>query len=147
MSLVILSISTTITLSTSLGKSKVGEVVAATLGGLLSMPVVNNLENILKSKSDDPEERQKAKLTADNLKKILKPISTKNIVLSGVIAGLCTSISYIIFNTHKESFKSGLITVAATAIGGGVGAALSRTISTKLENVDTEQPNIPGQSI
>ncbi len=145
MSLVIFSISTTITLSTSLGKSKVGEVVAATLGGLLSMPVVNNLENILKSKSDDPEERQKAKLTADNLKKILKPISTKDIVLSGVIAGLYTSILNVIVN--KESFKSGLITVTAAAIGGGVGAALSRTISTKLENVDTEQPNIPGQSI
>lgn len=145
MSLVIFSISTTITLSTSLGKSKVGEVVAATLGELLSMPVVNNLENILKSKSDDPEERQKAKLTADNLKKILKPISTKDIVLSGVIAGLYTSILNVIVN--KESFKSGLITVTAAAIGGGVGAALSRTISTKLENVDTEQPNIPGQSI
>lgn len=37
MSLVIFLISTTITLNTSLGKSKVGEIVAVTLGGLLSI--------------------------------------------------------------------------------------------------------------
>ncbi|WP_410543805.1 hypothetical protein [Wolbachia pipientis] len=147
MSLVILLISTTIISKTSLGKSKVGAVVAATLGGLLSMPVVNNLEHIVESMSDNSEARQKSALIADNLKKVCKSISTKNIVLSGVIAGLCTSISYIILNTHIESFKSDLITVAAAAIGGGAGAALSRTVFTKLEDVDTEQPNIPEQSI
>ncbi|QCB63354.1 hypothetical protein EJB00_01280 [Wolbachia endosymbiont of Drosophila mauritiana] len=137
----------TITSKTSLGKSKVGEVVAVTLGGLLSMPVVNNLEHIVESMSDNSEAREKLATTADNFKKVCKSISTKNIVLSGVIAGLYTSISYIILNIHKESFKSGLITVAAAAIGGGAGAALSRTVFTKLEDVDTEQPNIPRQSI
>ncbi len=147
MSSVILSISTAITLKTRLGESKIGTIVTATLVGLLSMPAVNYSSEILETMSDNSEARQKLAPIADNLKKVCRSISTKNIVLSGVIAGLCTSISYIIFNTHKESLKSGLITLAATAIGGGAGAALSRTVFTKLEDVDTEQPNIPGQSI
>lgn len=77
MSLVILLISTTIISKTSLGKSKVGAVVAATLGGLLSMPVVNNLEHIVESMSDNSEARQKSALIADNLKKYASQLVQK----------------------------------------------------------------------
>lgn len=51
-----------------------------------------------------------------------------------------------------ESLRSGLMTTTAAAIGAGAGVALSaalirRAISTNLEDVATEQPNIQGQNI
>ncbi|MBR9983552.1 MAG: J domain-containing protein [Wolbachia endosymbiont of Homalodisca vitripennis] len=115
MSSVMCSMTTAINLKTRLGESKIGTIVTATLVGLLSMPAVNYSSEILETMSDNSEARQKLAPIADNLKKVCRSISTKNIVLSGVIAGLYTSILNVIVN--KESFKSGLITVTAAAIG------------------------------
>ncbi|MFT4314232.1 MAG: hypothetical protein AB3P11_03950 [Wolbachia pipientis] len=144
----------------------VGTILGATLGGLLSVPIIfivpasiasarinRNLEHRVSTREvaqrflDSTSESRigltaalGAGLTAAFLRVGLTPLTFRGgVTLSGVNM------------EFGESLRSGLIAAAGAGIGAALSTALARRmfapISTNLESVATEQPNIQGQSI
>lgn len=131
----------------------------ATLGGLLSVPMwvipMGIMTPIIQSVLENSECRPR------HIMQSTVEYSTANtssiIGLSAALdVGITAFISIVRTNMEfGESLRSGLMTKTATAIGICAGAALSTAlmrrafapISTNLESVATEQPNIQEQSI
>ncbi|WP_341812464.1 hypothetical protein [Wolbachia endosymbiont (group A) of Conops quadrifasciatus] len=136
------------------GESEVGEIVGATFGGLLSMPIMVMLPAALASIFVRGEHITSREVTQELIRPMSEPMAGLSAALAGGTIMLFRSIVGSIAGTNMEfgeSLRSGLI----AATGAGIGAALStalvrRTfapVSTNLENVATEQPNIQGQNI
>lgn len=138
-------------LGVNLGKSKVSEIIGTTLGGLLSMPIMvmlpASIAVALKNRNSGLREVVQYSLDATS-----KPSRI------GLVAALGAGAMMLINNitsssteTNMELLGPGFIAVTGAGIGAALSTALARRmfapISTNLESVATEQPNIQEQSI
>lgn len=140
-------------LGANLGESEVGEIIGATLGGLLSMPITVMLPAALASIFVRGGHITSRKVTQE----IIRPMSEPMAGLSAALGAGTTMLLSSIAETNMgfgESLRSSLI----AATGAGIGAALSlafirrafanrSVVPANLENVATEQPNMQGQNI
>ncbi|WP_264684803.1 MULTISPECIES: hypothetical protein [unclassified Wolbachia] len=138
-------------LGVNLGKSKVSEIIGATLGGLLSMPIMVMLPASIAValKNSNSELREVVQYSLD---------ATSKPSRIGLVAALGAGAMMLINNitsssteTNMELLGPGFIAATGAGIGAALSTALARrmfaTISTNLESTTIEQTNIQGQSI
>ncbi|WP_419247313.1 hypothetical protein ACJZL1_01105 [Wolbachia endosymbiont of Rhagoletis indifferens] len=136
---------------TRLGESEVGNIVTATLGGLLSIPYLVLSRQLRYSDSMDiTTSREIAQRLVHS---ISEPMAGLSAALAGgmVILGFSITRRAIGINVgFQESLRSGLIAAAGAGIGAALSTALVRRalapVSTNLEDVATEQPNMQEQN-
>ncbi|WP_419214775.1 hypothetical protein [Wolbachia endosymbiont of Rhagoletis cingulata] len=138
-------------LGVNLGKSKVSEIIGTTLGGLLSMPIMvmlpASIAVALKNRNSGLREVVQYSLDATS-----KPSRIGSVAALGAGAMmLINNITSSSTETNMELLGPGFIAVTGAGIGAALSTALARRmfapISTNLESVATEQPNIQEQSI
>ncbi|BDG75563.1 hypothetical protein wHmcTK_01800 [Wolbachia pipientis] len=140
-----------VNLGVNLGKSKVSEIIGATLGGLLSMPIMVMLPASIAValKNSNSELREVVQYSLD---------ATSKPSRIGLVAALGAGAMMLINNitsssteTNMELLGPGFIAATGAGIGAALSTALARrmfaTISTNLESTTIEQTNIQGQSI
>ncbi len=140
-----------VNLGVNLGKSKVSEIIGATLGGLLSMPIMAMLPASIAValKNSNSELREVVQYSLD---------ATSKPSRIGLVAALGAGAMMLINNitsssteTNMELLGPGFIAATGAGIGAALSTALARrmfaTISTNLESTTIEQTNIQGQSI
>ncbi|BET32443.1 MULTISPECIES: hypothetical protein [Wolbachia] len=140
-----------VNLGVNLGKSKVSEIIGATLGGLLSMPIMVMLPASIAValKNSNSELREVVQYSLD---------ATSKPSRIGLVAALGAGAMMLINNitsssteTNMELLGPGFIAATGAGIGATLSTALARrmfaTISTNLESTTIEQTNIQGQSI
>ncbi|QEK90269.1 hypothetical protein [Wolbachia endosymbiont of Chrysomya megacephala] len=138
-------------LGVNLGKSKASEIIGATLGGLLSMPIMVMLPASIAValKNSNSELREVVQYSLD---------ATSKPSRIGLVAALGAGAMMLINNitsssteTNMELLGPGFIAATGAGIGAALSTALARrmfaTISTNLESTTIEQTNIQGQSI
>ncbi|BET36154.1 hypothetical protein wNi1_01110 [Wolbachia pipientis] len=140
-----------VNLGVNLGKSKASEIIGATLGGLLSMPIMVMLPASIAValKNSNSELREVVQYSLD---------ATSKPSRIGLVAALGAGAMMLINNitsssteTNMELLGPGFIAATGAGIGAALSTALARrmfaTISTNLESTTIEQTNIQGQSI
>lgn len=139
-------------LGANLGESEVGEIIGATLGGLLSMPITVMLPAALASIFVRGGHITSREVTQEIIRPMSEPMAGLSVALGAGTTMLLSSIAETNMG-FGESLRSGLMATIAAAVVAGVGAALSTAlvrraiapVSTNLEDVATEQPNMQEQ--